>query len=223
MSEATTVTAPPSIPGVLEPRTRIDAVRRDIRRARAALHAELRATHRYAGGLLAERQSSLARREDAVKTARLTVRRAYLSRVGRRIDLVALLRQRRADGKPLWTIRDPDGPLSDTTIGAYCADGLRPAQNVRIPCGDMRPAGRMSQELAPAGGIPPLPPVARRAATDLKVRKRALWVGLLYQPDEWLEVRPDPAIVVEWRDRPGEYYALVVWGGDRARIMEFVD
>lgn len=39
----------------------------------------------------------------------------------------------------------------------------------------------------------------------------------------WAQVRPDPALVVEWTDRPGEYYALAVWGHDGPRIVEFVD
>ena len=50
-------------------------------------------------------------------------------------------------------------------------------------------------------------------------------IGVLYQPTAWTELQPnaDPALVVEWLDRPGEDFALAVWGHDGPRIMEFVD
>lgn len=56
-----------------------------------------------------------------------------------------------------------------------------------------------------------------------KTRKRAMWLGVLYQPESWRQIDPDPALICEYTDLPGEYYALAVWGGDRAKIMEWVD
>lgn len=51
----------------------------------------------------------------------------------------------------------------------------------------------------------------------------AKWMGILYQPDSWIEINPDPALIVEWKVLPKEYYCLAVWGGDKAQIEEFID
>src|SRR5438067_1058324 len=67
------------------------------------------------------------------------------------------------------------------------------------------------------------PAQVRRILANPKTQKRANWVGALYQPESWTERNPDPAVVVEWKDLPGQYFALAVWGADYHRIMEFVD
>lgn len=175
----------------------------------------------YAGGLPREQQSKAV----AGKAARLQAKRLMLSRKGRKINLAALLNMRREDGKPVWTVADPmhaaDQPWKvDGRIFKKSGYGGR----IQIGGEDREIVGLKEPptELRPVGGIPPLPATARKLATDPKIRKRAAWVGLLYQPDEWLEVNPDPAIVVEWKDLPGEYYCLCCWGVDGPAIMEFV-
>ena len=77
--------------------------------------------------------------------------------------------------------------------------------------------------LQPGKGFPALPAKIRRLLTDKKIRKRAALVGVLYQPEEWRQANPDPALIVEWKALPGQYFALAVWGPDYHRIMEFVD
>lgn len=204
----------------LAPRVEAATVTASVRQAREYLHAEIEAIQAYQGGLPLELVSAKQRKELAIKTARHEARRAVLSRRGRRIDLPALLRQRRTDGTPVWCVRDPlntgatEGQIyhDGTVLIGGCWRRLYPERD-----------GNPKIDYRPVGGIPPLPAEARVLATDKHVRKHAAWVALLYQPEEWQQVDPDPAIVVEWKDRPGEYYALCVWGGDGAAIMEFVD
>lgn len=209
----------------LAERVRRSEVRREWRKARRMLRAAMAQSRAYDGSPLEGEKSSRKNiRKDALKAARLACRRAFVSRIGRRIALASLLIVKRPDGRPLWTICDPRHPVGENN-GRWNT-GSQTVAHITQPGPDIRvPGGRVpdSPSIVPTGGIPPLPAAARRAVTDPHIRKRALWVGLLYQPEGWEEVRPDPAIVVEWKDRPGEYYALVVWGPDRPRIMEFVD
>jgi len=220
-----------------------DALSRRVSARAAARHAaavldECRRDRRRAHDLIvlygstAAEQSSrtLAKQALALRTAkfRALARATVLERCGRRIDLDALMQERRPDGLPRWAIVDPCVSLTNaanqrTSEGKRDDDGTvmlggtwrqKPAWSYRVN------GGRVAH--LPAGGIPPLPEAARALVTDRTIRRRAAWVGLLYQPEEWVELRPDPAVVVEWKDRPGEYYCLCVWGGDRARIMEFV-
>jgi hypothetical protein len=146
------------------------------------------------------------------------MRAAYLGRMGRRIDLLSMLSLLRQDGSPVWTVADPRYRVAADN-GGYDSDGdLRwPGRGsayirTQSPCKNRTPQG-----------MPPLPARVRQLVTDPAIRRRANRVGVLYQPEEWMQVRPDPALVVEWRDRPGEYYALAVWGADLPKIMEWVD
>lgn len=198
---------------------------RAVRDAERTLAAELAAIVPYEGGLPLEVQSASRRAKAARDAAELVLRRAWCRRRGRKIDLAALLNRRRADGFPAWAVVDPLQPMgSEYSNGKFDTDGTIHVSGWRTIPGITK-ITRNGQTLAyqPQGGIPPLPPAARKAVTDATVRKLAKWVGLLYQPEEWLEVRPDPAVVVEWADLPGEFYALCVWGHDRHRIMEFID
>jgi hypothetical protein len=175
----------------------------------------------YAGGLAAEKQSAKQFRD----AAKARMRAAVFAGRGRRIDLAALLRQANADGDPIWAVVDPAMPISryDRARNGYLdrmSDGTKVHVGGKVAL--TLTGNRAKNDLLPAG-LPPLPAAARKIATDPKVRKHAVWVGVLYQPEEWVKVNPDPAVVVEWKDRPGEYFALCVWGGDRAAIMEFVD
>lgn len=185
-----------------------------------AVAAHRAARERYADGLPAERQSyDRLRRE-----TRSQIRAAYLSRVGRRIDLVGLLRQRTEGRRPIWTVANPQFEIGSSngaveSGGEVCVKTPR-GQGVRRI--ETRRRTHQDRDFVPAG-MPALPPRVRELASDPKVRRRAEWIGVLYQPEEWHEVDPDPALVVEWEDRPGEYYALAVWGGDQAQIFEFVD
>jgi hypothetical protein len=212
---------------VLADRVRVAEVRREWRKARKLLRAALDQARAYRGSpLRAEQDSRKSLSKQTLLQARQMARRAWCSRQGRRIDLAAILGDKRPDGKPVWCIADPARAIGESN-GQWNYDSGKPDQiRLRIAGQWVVIAGAKRAgigDLVPTGGIPPLPPAARVALTDPKIRKRALWVGLLYQPEGWAEAKPDPAIVVEWKDRPGEYYALVVWGPDRPRIMEFVD
>lgn len=192
----------------------------DLRRDMAAARI---AERRYDGGLPAELHSAARIRARRVADAKTKRRKALLSRVGRRIDLAAVLRQRQPDGTPRWTIVDPLKSVGGNGAeGRFDTDGLLIIGGTWRTIAELKRADQPRKAFVPLG-IPALPQRVRDLATDPKVRRRANWVGILYQPEEWQEVEPDPALVVEWKDAPGEYYALAVWGVDGPAIMEFVD
>lgn len=170
----------------------------------------------YRGGLAAERTSY----EVARATAKSRLRAAYLSRVGRPIDLAGLLRQRRRSGAPRWAVVDPVQPISGNN-GKFDTDGQLGIGGKWRDITGLTESDGPRRAFLPSG-LPSLPPRVRDLATDDTIRRRANWVGVLYQPDQWREVEPDPALIVEWRDRPGEYFALAIWGGDRGQIEEFL-
>lgn len=149
---------------------------------------------------------------------RPAIRRAIMRRRGRRIELAGLLKQRRSNGLPAWAIVDPRFPISHAN-GSRCNDGSLYINSRRYRIADLPGDGK---EYIP-DGMPVLPARVRALVQDKKILRRAKWIGVLYQPESWREVKPDPAVVAEWLDLPGEYYALAVWGGDRAKIMEWVD
>ena len=194
----------------------------------AAAVAVVRAEHQavvaaYAGGLAAE----LASCKGLSEQLRAKARRIVIAGIGRRIDLVALLRKSRADRKPLWALADPTARV-DIGNGGRDSDGDALIAS-RADRSGYRGRERVSIGAPIKGhanftpsGMPALPARVRELATDPKVRGLAKWVGVLYQPEEWTAVNPDPALVVEWRDLPGQYYALAIWGGDRPELMEFV-
>jgi len=204
----------------LSRRVRRDATRAKVRAVRQELAAALDATAAYAGGLPMELASRRVRRQGATKAAKLLARQAILGRTGRRIDLDAILRERRPDGLPRWTIADPTGRGSE---GQVLTDGTILIGGRWRKFAALEVGRRADRKGLLPSGCPPIPAEVRPLFGARKIRRRAAWVGLLYQPEEWTVVRPDPAVVVEWTDLPGEYYALAVWGGDSARIMEFVD
>ena len=197
-----------------------------VERKLRALRAEQRQARieerRYDGGLPAELSSLRTIRTSRRDKARTARRQILLSRVGRRIDLSAILKQRRADGLPRWTIADPDVPMElgyqngviDTRGGIRIGHHYLGSGWTGMP--------EPKRALTPSG-LPALPPRVRELASDPQKRRRAKWVGVLYQPEEWEEINPDPALVVEWQAEPGVYYALAVWGDDGPAIMEFVD
>lgn len=198
--------------------------RRKVACAMQRLLARNRANRqRYANGLPAERS---ARRAQLNRT-KAEARRLILSRRGRRINLQLLLRQRREDGKPRWALVDPlHKPGKDGVNGNYTNDGdvwIKWADGLYYGSyGALIAVGSKARNVSPIGGFPALPPKVRALITDPAVRKRADWVGVLYQPDEWEEPNPDPALVVKWTGVEG-HFALAVWGGDRPAIMEFID
>ena len=240
----------------LSERTRPQEVLDEVRslreqNARLATIDRAAIRERYAGGLPAEAQSAeILESQARVEAANLRkrVRMAVLGRRGRRIDLAAIMRQRRPDGRPAWAIVDPTHPISATVT--YASDGnhyVHPANGEIGSSGDVawpaiirgekihynrwtvrdrRVPGLAGPELASGflpTGLPALPDRVRELVRDPNVIRRANRIGVLYQPEAWVEVNPDPALVVEWTDRPGEYYALAVWGVDGPAIMEFVD
>lgn len=215
------------INAALGQRKLLSDVQDEIAAARESLHAEMDATADYVGGLPAEITSAKFRRKKAKLAARLAARKAWVSRKGRPIDLVALLKQSRPDGLPLWALADPmrasDQNVRVDSGGDYVVGNNNACGNYDNKLSSVIKVGRKTgRSMRPADGIPPLPPVARRIVIDKDIRRRAHFVHLLYQPAEWLQVNPDPAIVVEWIDLPGQYFALCVWGADRPQIMEFV-
>jgi len=181
--------------------------------ARAVLDRHRATMTAYRGGLPAERQAAKEIRSED----RAEVRSIHMSGIGRRIDLIALLRQRDQQGRPVWTVADPKESVGRYN-GIISGDGILHVGYHEVETG--RPTG--GGKTFDPSPLPPLPQEARDLATDPWIRRRASWVGVLYQPQTWREVHPDPAIVVEWKSRPGEYYCLAVWGGDRAVIEEFV-
>lgn len=131
---------------------------------------------------------------------------------------------RRADGSPVWALVDPRRPI-DHYNGRHDTDGTTawPRHDSTwyryIPYDDK--AKRLAKSFIP-DGMPALPKRVRALIKSPRVKRLATRVGVLYEPTTWREVKPDPALIVEWKDLPGEFYALAVWGGDRARIMEWV-
>ena len=241
------------IEAALSPRVEVGPVATAVAVAHATLREELEACQGYRNGLPAELASAKSRKSAAVAQARKAARQAILSRTGRRIDLVALLKQSRPDSRPVWSIADPMANLASQNGGVdndgdFCIARFVPELKRWVPAtinasghytltrqfsfergrwqiGAYVKVGHKSKNLTPGGIIPPIPAQVREIVTDSKIRRRARWVGLLFQPVAWTETPPDkdPAIVVEWTDRPGEYYCLALWGHDGPAIMEFVD
>lgn len=204
-------------------------VRQHVRHAREIVFAERRAAkERYAGGLPAEKTSLAVMLDSLHKRAlvqRQEVRRSVLRRCGRRIHLGQLMAERRADGSPAWAIVSPNQPIGpNLNNGLHDTNGSvywhAPHYDVWLKLYEGAP--NLAKSFKPVG-MPALPPTVRTLCSDKTILRRAKRIGILYQPEAWVEVRPDPALVVEWADLPGEYYALAVWGVDGPRIMEFVD
>ncbi len=212
-------------------RARVKSLRRGLSRARA----------RYAGGMASERQSLT----EYISIARRQCRQAMLSSIGRKMDLLGLLGQRKEDGNPVWALVNPLHEIgksgsytpSKSGNGYYSAAQERDGQYSARPAGyHVSTVSGGDQQTVPMdlciamdswgflrpGGMPALPARVRRLVASPKIQKRAAWIGVLYQPAEWQRANPDPALVVEWRDLPGEYFALAIWGPDYPRIMEFV-
>jgi hypothetical protein len=210
--------------GALAPQVKREAVIEGL----AAIRREsANRRDRYRGGLTAERDSAKALR----RKARWARRAKIASGRGRQIDLVAILRRNRPDGSPLWALVDPTRPI-DASNGHV--DDTQAGSRIRFADGHEGYVGnnRVSYRLIETGlqrkkdfqpvGVPALPPRIREIVTDPRVRSKATFVGVLYQPESWVEVDPDPAVIVEWKDLPGKYFALAIWGGDRAQIEEYL-
>lgn len=182
----------------------------------------------YSGGLPAEQQSL----ESARVHVHNQIRAEFFGQVGRRIDLMSLLCQQGADGNPLWALVDPLHTIGWLN-GRVSEKGKRVIPDAEVQVGELERSSQVFSLLARFSkpldesfdpiGLPPLPQRVRELAINQKIRRQAFWVGVLYQPDQWAAVDPDPALIVQWKDRPGEYHALAVWGVDGPAILEFVD
>lgn len=249
MNATTTQTV--TVKNIIEPKDLLDFTSARINRRSARAQVKIarrqlsRAKARYAQGTEAEAQSLRA----LIDATHLECRRTMLRSKGRKIALLGLLSQLRQDGNPLWALVNPLHKIGCSSRwasglnsnGAYSMAQERSAQyserpagynvleingrdaiTIPLDLGIVLESGGGYRHLVPSG-MPALPPKVRRILSNPKVLKRANWIGVLYQPAEWSKPNPDPALVVEWKDVPGEYYALAIWGGDYHRIMEFVD
>lgn len=81
-------------------------------------------------------------------------------------------------------------------------------------------AHHLNRAFGPAG-LPPIPQKVREMIASPTITRRANRIGILFQPAAWIETNPDPALVVEWRDLPGQFYVLAVWGEDAPQIQEW--
>jgi|SRR5579875_1163961 len=209
-----------------------------VRRWRQLHRQQCRILSRY-GDSTGERQSALATFEEFHRRQRALL----CSRWGRRIDLIALLKQCNEKGEFFWGLADPFQSFGRNNGYSFIQDGGE-KRGIRHIChwiyrGNLSSWGVITiehplsvdlKEWDHTGHVvkatPPLPPRVRAIALDPKLRKRARWIGLVFPLDHtWMvQKQVDPALVAEWKDLPGEYYALAVWGKkDRPRIMEFVD
>lgn len=209
--------------------------RRTVRRQVREVAADLSAAHRrYAGGTPAEQSAYRELRAQRHHE----IRAAVFGRVGRRIHLQELLQQRigdELDGVPRWALVDPRYPIGPSNESMADGDVRQPTDagayayailvgGVRVPVVHDTVGDRKARHYrrAKVTGMPALPDKVRRIM-ERPALEHANMVGVLYQPQEWQHINPDPALVVEWNDRLGEYYALAVWGHDGPQIMEFVD
>lgn len=239
--ETVDVIEPKDLMDYLTPRVKLGTRRKTVRQLRAHLR---RAKRLYSGGTRAESES-LRVVSNETKTK---CRQAFLRRQGRKIDLAAILSIVDSDGEPVWSVVCPLAPVSRINGGvtrsgstvsytvpsllgfhaeknphetwghAWTIDNYRDEIKVRS-----NSSWDEASYLLPSETIPPLPKRARALVNDPKIQRRAKKILLLSEAT-WTEHKlvVDPAIVVEWHDCPGEYYALAVWGGDYHRIMEFV-
>jgi len=205
-----------------------------VRRWRQLHRQQCRVLSRY-GDSPGERQSARAVFEEFHRRQRVL----YCSRWGRRIDLLALLKQCNEKGEFFWGLADPFQPFDFNNGYSFIRESGENRGMRRICQADLASVWEsvkiehpLSIDLKEWGhkcivkATPPLPPRVREIALTPKFRKWARWIGLVFPLDHtWMvQKRVDPALVAEWKDRPGEYYALAVWGRkDRPRIMEFVD
>jgi hypothetical protein len=205
-----------------------------VRRWRQLHQQQCRVLSRY-GKSTGERQSALAVFHEFHRRQRVLL----CSRWGRRIDLIALLKQCNEEGEFFWGLADPFQKFGSYNGYSFIPEN-EPKRGIRKICQadlttwrDVTIEHPLSVNLkgwrympCVVKATPPMPPRVRALALKPKLRKRARWIGLVFPLDHtWMvEKGVDPALVAEWKDRPGEYYALAVWGRkDRPRIMEFVD
>lgn len=161
----------------------------------------------------------------------------YIS-VGRKIDLEFLLRQMNKNRDPIWALVDPTKQLGRYNgrvvvgkrrmiyqIGRADEDRQWPNTSITITTNEPWWANFYQTVDKQPTGFPVLPKRIRELVLDKSIRKDASFVAVLYKCSDWTTskvIPADPAIIMEWKSLPKEYYALAIWGGDRAEIMEFV-
>jgi hypothetical protein len=207
---------------------------------RRSIVRQWRQLHRQQCMVLSRYGRSTGERQSALTVFREFHRRQRVllcSRWGRRIDLIALLKQCNEEGEFFWGLADPFREFGLYNGYAFIQEsgsnrGIRHISLADHPWREARIEHPLSIDVKGWGhrcvvaATPPMPPRVREMALKPKLRKRARWIGLVFPLDHsWMvQKQVDPALVAEWKDRPGEYYALAVWGKkDRPRIMEFVD
>lgn len=174
----------------------------------------------YEGGTPAE--IATLRNLETERQARIL--RERLACMGRKIDLESLSKQLQPDGSPQWAVVDPRSPISAKNGSIEAVGHTRVGNHYLVTTsGNYLLWGNKTRSAYLPKGIVPLPPRVRELLELPEVNNYTRTVGILYQPEGWLEVRPDPALIVEWTHLMGEYYALAVWGQDKPGIMEFVD
>lgn len=205
---------------VLKPRLAVTTARHRVATLRTEYHHTLR---QFRNCLPVEKLS-----RSAVLASIVTrVKEAVFRTKGREIDLIALLSSGWNNGSPGWALINP---LHDR-IGAYNGRveiGVNTAvftvfsheENTTV---DIR---IHSENISDEGGrrFDPEPPAIlpdRVRELAQKVARRTKWLGILYKPQGWKQPKADPALIVEWKGIPNRYFALAVWGADRARIEEY--
>lgn len=215
-SDSATSTLPPpvdrSIDECLQPR--------EAKREIAMPNQEVLAA--YQGAILPAEADSKYRLES---NSRLAVEKEKYRSVGRRIDLASMLNQQRPDGNPRWAIVDPRYSIGTGGATSH-VNGLRRYGCLYVGGVHVSVKGITAhQDFLPVG-FPPLPEPVRDLFTSEKhaeLRQATKWMGVLYQPEEWALIKPDPAVICEYKAIPDEYFCLMLWGGDKANIEEWID
>jgi hypothetical protein len=143
---------------------------------------------------------------------------------GRKIDLIKLLNLKNKNGDLRWMIADPRRELGQFNGAYYPKRGTIYSSYREI---DIHPVSERNifdfrEVIHVAEGFPILPQRIRDMIKTLRDAGDCSMIAVLFQPKLWRKYKEDPALIVEYKDLPGEYYALAIWGGDRPEIEEFL-
>lgn len=143
---------------------------------------------------------------------------------GRKIDLIKLLNLKNQNGDLRWMIADPRIELSQFNGAYYPKRGTIESsfKEINIHPKQERNILDFREVIHVAEGFPILPQRIRDMIKTVQETDNCSMITVLFQPKMWRKYKEDPALIVEYKDLPGEYYALAIWGGDRPEIEEFI-